>query len=311
MSTLDAPSTPPRDLGLTFAGGGNRAFYQLGLMHRWGDALLPRVAAIAACSAGACVAALMLSGRHAQAAEYWRWRVRDLRRNLDWTNLLRGRSPAPHGPIYRDTLLHAAAEGGLERLRAQPFPILALTAASPRLLPVAAAVPLGLAAYNLEKRLRKAMMHPTLGRRLGFRPVVFDLRDCCTPSELADVVIASSSTPPFTPVGRCGPHRSLLDGGMIDNVPADVADAAAGVSRNVVLLTRPYPAALTGVHGTRLYLAPSRPVPADRWDYTRPHLVDATIAMGEDEAALHAPALERFLGDLAPRRTSHPVAEPA
>ena len=31
-----------RDLGLTFAGGGSRAFYQLGLLERWGDQVLSK-----------------------------------------------------------------------------------------------------------------------------------------------------------------------------------------------------------------------------------------------------------------------------
>jgi predicted acylesterase/phospholipase RssA len=45
-----------RDIALTFAGGGNRAFYQLGLLNAWQETLLPRTAVVAACSAGACVA---------------------------------------------------------------------------------------------------------------------------------------------------------------------------------------------------------------------------------------------------------------
>jgi hypothetical protein len=47
--------------------------------------------------------------------------------------------------------------------------------------------------------------------------------------------------------------------------------------------------------GRRLYLAPKRPTPINRWDYTQPHLLDETVAMGEREALLHQPLLDAFL----------------
>jgi predicted acylesterase/phospholipase RssA len=58
--------TTTRDLAITFSGGGNKSFYQLGLLRGWGARLLERVAAVAACGAGACVAALYLSGREGE-----------------------------------------------------------------------------------------------------------------------------------------------------------------------------------------------------------------------------------------------------
>ncbi|HEX8129893.1 MAG TPA: patatin-like phospholipase family protein, partial [Pyrinomonadaceae bacterium] len=77
-----------RDLAITFAGGGNRAFYQLGLMNVWRARVLPRVGCLATCSAGACVAALMLSGREEEVAEYWRERCREVAKNFEWRLLL-------------------------------------------------------------------------------------------------------------------------------------------------------------------------------------------------------------------------------
>jgi predicted acylesterase/phospholipase RssA len=294
MATVDRASAQRRNIAITFAGGGNRAFFQLGLMHRWAERLLPRTAAVAACSAGACVATLVLSGRETQTRAFWRARRAHLRRNFNLLEVLAGRSPIPHAPIYRDTLLCICAEGGLERIREAPFPVLVLTAVLPRALPASVSVLLGFGAYNVEKRLRKEMIHPSLGRRIGFRPYLVDARSCETPEELADLVLASSSSPPFTPVGTFRGKR-LLDGGMIDNVPASAAEGVEAVRRNLVLLTRPYPRNVLGGHGERLYVAPSEPVPIERWDYTRPDLLDATIDMGEREAELHEPALRRFL----------------
>jgi predicted acylesterase/phospholipase RssA len=283
-----------RDLAITFAGGGNRAFYQLGLMNRWRELLLPRVALMATCSAGACVATLILSGREAQASAFWKKRREGITRNFEWSKLLKARRPTPHEPIYRDTLRHAFAEGGLERVRSQPFPVLVLTTAFPKPLPTFAAVLLALGAYNVEKKFSKEMIHPTLGRRVGFKALAFDARRCDTVEELADLIIASSATPPFTSVGRFD-NRRLLDGGVIDNVPAFLADDASDVKRNLVLLTRPYSSHLTGRQGARLYIAPASTLPVSRWDYTRPELIDATIEAGERDADLYAPVLADFL----------------
>ena len=283
-----------RDLALTFAGGGNRAFYQLGLLRSLGADLLPRIAAIASCSAGACVATMWLAGRHREADRFWKKRREGVERNFVWRELLRGKSPTPHAPIYRDTLLHAFDDGGLERVRKLPFPLYVLASSLPTTLPTGIAVALGMLAYTVEKRVRPSMIHPTAGRVLGFRPVVVDARDCTTKEELAELVLASSSTPPFTPLGNFRGEK-LLDGGHVDNVPAFVAEHAPGVRKNVVLLTRPYPPAALGRRGKRLYVAPTKPVPIGRWDYTRPDLLDATIAMGEAEADAHRDAIARFV----------------
>jgi hypothetical protein len=286
-----------RNIALTLAGGGNRAFYGLGMLHRWGERLAPRLGALAGCSAGAAVAILWLTGREVATRSFWRARRAGMTRNFEWTRVLKGQSPAPHGAIYRDTVLCAAAEGGLERLQQAPFPVLVLTAAFPRVMPAPIGAAVGLAAYNVEKRLHPAMVHPTYGRKIGFVPRLFDARTCTTADELADLVIASSSTPPFTPIGNFR-GEALLDGGMIDNVPAYAAEEVPGILRNLVLLTRPYPPRVLGEggeHPHRLYVAPSKPVPVERWDYTRPDLLDATIEMGERESIEHDDALARLL----------------
>ncbi len=273
-----------RDLAITFAGGGNRAFYQLGLMNGWRARLLPRVGCLATCSAGACVAALMLSGREEEVNGYWKERCREVTKNFEWRRLLSGKRPTPHEPIYRDMLRHAFSSGGLERIRSQPFPVLVLTTAFPRRLPVFAAVLLALGAYKLEKVLREGGIHPTYGRRVGFTALAFDARDCETPEQLADLIISSSATPPFTSVGNFA-GRHLLDGGVIDNAPAFLADEVPGIRRNLVMLTRPYPFGVLGKQGSRLYVAPRETLPVERWDFTRPDLLEATVRIGERDAA--------------------------
>lgn len=283
-----------RDLLLTFAGGGNRSFYQLGLLNEWHELLLPRTSAVAACSAGACVITTFLSGRKDVAREYWLSRATGISRNFDWARLLRGERPTPQGPIYRDTLMVTFAEGGLERVREQPFPIYVLASRFPMLLPRLLSVALGIGLYSLERSMRRAP-HPVSPRWLGFAPVAVDARLCETPEELTHLILASSATPPFTPIGTFR-GQQLLDGGMIDNAPAFVAEQnAPGARRSIVFLSRPYHRSVLGVQGRRLYLAPTQPTPIGRWDYTQPHRLDETVAMGEREAAHHRPMLDAYL----------------
>lgn len=282
-----------RDLALTFAGGGNRSFYQLGLLSRWEHLLLPRIAAVASVSAGACVIATFLSGRREEARRFWLSRAQGITRNFDWSKLLRGERPAPQGEIYRDTLLVTFADGGWERIRAQPFPIYVLAAGFPWLLPRMLSVALGIGMYAAERSIRRAP-HPMSPQWLGFTPVAIDARLCESAEELANLILASSATPPFTPIGTFRGMR-LLDGGMIDNAPAFLAERHTEARRSIVFLSRPYHPSVLGVQKHRLYLAPTQPTPIDRWDYTRPHLLDETVAMGEREAMIHQALLDTYL----------------
>ncbi|HYC49521.1 MAG TPA: patatin-like phospholipase family protein [Gemmatimonadaceae bacterium] len=293
--------TNTRDLALTFAGGGNRSFYQLGLLDRWQHTLLPRTAAIASCSAGACVITTFLSGRRAEAREYWLSRARGITRNFDWSRLVRGGRVAPQGEIYRDTLFETFAGGGFERIRSQPFPIYVLASRFPWLLPRTLSVALGISVYSLERAMRRAP-HPISPRLLGFRAVAIDARSCESVDELVHLILASSATPPFTPIGTFRGQR-LLDGGMVDNAPAFmVEERHPELPHSIVFMSRPYHPAVMGIQGRRLYLAPTIPTPIGRWDYTRPHLLDATIAMGEREAEIHRPLVDAYLArEVAPR----------
>jgi predicted acylesterase/phospholipase RssA len=290
---LGAPETE-RDLGITFAGGGNKSFYQYGLMKHWRDRLLPRASAVALCSAGACVAVLTLSGREAQIEEFWERRFGDVTRNFDWRLLLSGRSPMPHGALYRELLLHALSDDGFTRVISQPFPILTLTTAFPDLVPAPAAALLGLFAYTIDHGRRVEKTGPPFSRRVGFRPAVFDARRCSSPEELADLIIATSSTPPFTPLGTFRGRR-LLDGGIIDPAPSFLLEDVPDVKRSITLLTASGREPSACGAGRSLVIAPSRDIPVRTWDFTRPDLVEAVIELGERDSELYEARLDEFL----------------
>lgn len=287
-------STTRPDLGLCLAGGGNRAFWQLGLLEVLGENVMPRVRAVAACSAGAAAAVFLASDRvEAGRSTFAKYR-RGIARNFDATRLLRGERPLPHENVYRTTLREAIGEEGFAHLRSRPYPIRILAAEPPARLGGALGVAAGLAAYQLEKLARPTVLHPTLAPRLGFRAHVHDARECASLDELIELVLASSASPPITRPGRHA-GKSLLDGSLVDNAPAFVLDDEEGVRRTLVLLTRPYPVSATGRRGRRLYLAPTEPVPAHRWDYRENAPIDETIELGRRDAERHRERLEAFL----------------
>ncbi len=283
-----------RDLALTFAGGGSRAFYQVGLLEDWIDALEPRLGAVAACSAGAAMAALVLARRTEQARESFARRRIGVRGHLDLRRLLRGQRPFPHDAIYRATLTDALSDGGFDRLKALPFPVRILCATFPRRVRGPVGVAAGLGAYQLEKVLRPKLVHPSFPQKLGFRPRAWDARECATVEDLVELIVSSSSTPPFTSLGRFGNHE-LIDGSMVDNAPAFLAEREPSVTRNLVLLTRPHHPSRLGWQGRRLYIAPERKLPIARWDYTEHAPVDETLAIGRADARHHHKAFEAFL----------------
>lgn len=209
-------------------------------------------------------------------------RIRSVDSNIDWANLVNRQPLLPHYRLYRSFLMEAFQPEALQRLKSGPE-IRILLARPPRWLGPTAAVLLGFAAYALEKHTT-GPLHPLWGSRLGFRPEIVTVEECRTGEELAEVILASSCTPPILPkmVRHGGP---VLDGGLIDNAP--LAAIGPGEGPTLVLLTRRYdPAKLSG-HPDRVYLQPSRKIPIAKWDYTSPELMQATYDLGISDAELY------------------------
>ena len=269
---------------VVFAGGGNRCWWQAGF---W-DVIQPELSLkpriIAGISAGAATACMLYTNDSRWVMDYYVHALRDNTRNAYWGNLLRGQSVFPHYRIYRRALLDIFADRFHELTHAPEIRI--GVSHLPRWLGARSAVAAGLIAYNIEKYVRKTL-HPTLGQSLGFHPEFVKAQECATIEDLADLILQSSSTPPFTPILRRN-GRPVLDGGMVDNVPVSALDASPGLV--LVMVTRLYPRERMFVvpHGEqkRLYIQPSRKVPISSWDYTNPsqmqHAYDLGRADGDD-----------------------------
>lgn len=277
---------------VVFAGGGSRCFWQAGFWSVFdpdGKRVPQRVAAV---SAGAAMACLLFSRKTAFGLSYFKQATASNRRNFYPTRVLRGGKPFPHERIYRDAIEATIDVDALATLHAGPEFHIAMSAL-PRWLGPHAAMVTGMLAYDLEKRVRRPV-HPTLGRALGFRPVFGSVRACATPGALADLILASSATPPFTPVGRFDGH-AVLDGGLVDNVP--VQPLADQPGETLVLLSRCYPR-LPNI-ARRTYVQPSKPVRISMWEYTDPQGLQDTFDLGRADAEAFMRSADRNSGAAA------------
>jgi len=262
---------------IVFAGGGNRCFWQAGFWTTLSKELDLKPKHIASVSAGSAISCAIFSGCLEATLENTKATMSRNKKNRYLGNLFNDQPVHPHSVLYRQIIKDSMTEEGLARLHRGPLNHI-LVAHIPRWLGPRSAVLMGLGAYQLEKKFRHPV-HPVLGRRLGFKSEFILSRDCHTVDELADAMLSSSCTPPFTPIMYLN-ERPVLDGGMVDNVPVHGVEAYPG--KTLVMLTRPY-RKLPEQPG-RLYVQPSRKVPVTSWDYTNPDGVQATFNQGLDDA---------------------------
>ncbi|MBN2283520.1 MAG: patatin-like phospholipase family protein [Deltaproteobacteria bacterium] len=268
---------------MVFAGGGSRCLWQVGFWSRVDPHLGLSTARIAGVSAGAAMACMLRSGRMSASFERFKKATAENRRNFYPLNLFNERPLFPHLAMYRESVLSAIDEAALERIRNGPD-ILVLMTRPPRWSGVRMAMLIGMLCYAVEKKLF-APVHPTFASRAGFRSEVVSVRECATPDDLADLLLQSSCTPPFTPVmyRNGGP---VLDGGLIDNVPVRILGKGSG--NTLVLLTRSYREDRIPRIPGRTYVQPSRPITVYKWDYTNPQGLQDAFDLGCEDG-------ERFL----------------
>lgn len=258
---------------IAFAGGGNRCYWQGGFWAAAAPRLGLAPALVVGVSAGAWAACCSLLGCGRRVNDLV---VEGCSRGIPNVVWSRGRPSFPVAGMYEEMLRLVLDEAALARLKAGPDLRIAV-ARKPRRLPLALAIPLGIAAYQVEKHLT-APVHPRGGRWLGFEPHYVPVRDLTSPGELVAALMASASVPPFMPVGQVA-GLAALDGGLVDNVPVDpLRPVEARGERTLVLLTRRY-RALPRIPG-RTYVQPSAPVPIGQFDITRPEGIRRAFDLG-------------------------------
>ncbi|MGO4387143.1 patatin-like phospholipase family protein [Microvirga sp. 2YAF29] len=261
---------------IAFAGGGNRCYWQGGFWEAASPLLSLKPSLIAGVSAGAWSACYSLLGLGQRVNAMVVEGCSQGRRNFEWRAWRSEGSPWPVAFMYRSLIEAIIDDAALERLKRGPDVLIGL-ARKPRRLPLALAVPLGIATYQIEKKWRSPV-HPRGGRALGFSPEFLHMQDLSSAAELSAALMASASVPPFMPIGRVG-GMAALDGGLVDNVPIEpLLPVEAEGGRTLVILSRLY-RTFPQVEG-RTYIQPSGPVPVGQFDITNPAGIRGAYEMG-------------------------------
>ncbi|RDJ20066.1 patatin-like phospholipase family protein [Bosea caraganae] len=247
--------------GLAFAGGGNRCYWQGGFY----ETVAPRIGLRPRRVVGASAGAFAMLYTALGAGPYVRERVREgcagRTSETDWAGFRRGGRLFPVGDMYHTLLSELFTPDNLAALQAQADFRVAISR-PPRFWPLPVAAMLGIGAYQLEKRFFRPV-HPTAGRRLGFKPDLIRVADCAEPVDLVAALMASAAVPPFMPAGLVD-RRAALDGGLVDSAPAwALAELEAAGEPTLVLLTRPF----AGVPeiANRTYARPSQVIPISQF----------------------------------------------
>lgn len=247
--------------GLAYAGGGNRCYWQGGFYETVAPEIGLKPRRIVGASAGAGAMLYNALGVGPIVREMLREACTGRTSEVDWAAFRRGGRLFPVAEMYRGMLASLFTPERLAVLKAQADFLIAISR-PPRFWPLPVITTIGIGAYQLEKRFRRPV-HPTVGRKLGFRPDLIRIADCADPGQLVDALMASAAVPPFMPAGNIG-ARAALDGGLVDSAPAwALAEMEAAGEQTLVLLTRPF-AEVPDVEN-RTYVRPSQVIPVSQF----------------------------------------------
>jgi predicted patatin/cPLA2 family phospholipase len=267
---------------LVFAGGGNRCWWQAGVLDqlRKHGSRLP--ARLIGTSAGAAVAASCMTADPETALQACLALYANNARVFDWSGLSRLKLKFAHQHIYPAWVAAFLNANTIDGIRHSSSRLLvALTRPSKR-LGVGGSVVAGTFAYLVDKYVWNSI-HPRLPARLGLRQDFVALNDCKNLQEAQSLLVAAASAPPIMSALRVG-NGFAFDGGYTDNAPIP-SQCAAERAKTLVLLSRHYPKLPTLFQWSgRTYWQPSRRVPVSTWDCTAKTTVREAYDLGIADA---------------------------
>ena len=281
---------------IVFAGGGNRCIWQAGFWQALTSAHDLEPKSIAAVSAGAAVACMLMAGRMKTALESFARHTTSNKKNIYLGNLVNSEKLYPHERIYRSVLEETFDMSAFEKLQ-NSTPIHVLLGRYPSRVGTGFQTYAGLLIYEIEKRVWNPV-HASLAQRMGFHSEVCLAQQCRNVNELVELILQSSCTPPVTRrMQRTG--SAVLDGGIVDNVPVVALPAPAANSSTLVLLTRCYPENEIPNHTNRIYVQPSKPIELGKFDYTNPEGLQAAYDHGLRDGEAFCERIQRGEVELA------------
>jgi predicted acylesterase/phospholipase RssA len=262
---------------LVLEAGGTRCAWQAGFLSvlQQKSALKPDV--IWAVSASSAVACAMASGRLESAIQIFRSGIAGNEKNIYLSHLFKKRPIFPQATIYREGLLQAFNQEAIAALRSGPEIQVLITRTWPS-LPGYVGVFAGLAIDGL-RRLSPRKPAAAPFARFGFSKEFISAKECRTPAELADLVLASSCTPPITPLYSFQ-GRTALDGGLMESIPLS---GLAGQAGTALVLRTTRGKDVTPRPGL-VFVEPSQEPRIASWDYTDPAAIDSLYDLGRRDA---------------------------
>jgi predicted acylesterase/phospholipase RssA len=261
---------------ISLAGGGNRCWWQAGVLDAWLSSHRLQAQRFVGTSAGAAIAAATLSGTLPQAIDNCR------RLYAENPSVWRGRSGAwfAHEVIYPAWINSYLCDAALTRLRNSGKALWVGVGRLPRALPVWTGVLLGTGAYLADKYYG-THLHPKLASWCGLRSELHNLNTVPDRQAGIHLLISAAAAPPFIAC-RHLQGRTAVDGGFVDNAPRLPLDESN--CAHLMLLTRHYPKRpLMFYFQGRTYLQPSMPIPVSTWDCTRRTDIMAAVVLGQQD----------------------------
>ena len=267
---------------LVFAGGGNRCWWQAGVLGHLMSRGMRLPTRLIGTSAGAAVAASCMTRNPDAALQSCLTLYAGNVRLFDWSGLSKLKLRFAHQHVYPAWVDSFINTETFDDIRNSSSRLTVALTRPARFLGTGGSVVAGTFAYLIDKYVWNSI-HPRLPGLLGLRQDFVALNDCANLEDAQSLLVAAASAPPIMSARRIGEGQAF-DGGYVDNAPIP-AQSADERSNTLVLLSRHYPKLPELFRRSgRTYWQPSQRVPVSTWDCTAKTTVRDAYNLGLQDA---------------------------
>ena len=267
---------------VVFAGGGNRCWWQAGLISRLIEQGIVLPTHLIGTSAGAAIAAAYLVNSMSEAINSSIKFYQQNKTLFQWEKLLRLQVEFAHREIYPLWIKSFMTLPAFEVAKVSKHRLTVAVTHPNRVIGTPISIVLATAAYLIDKKVLHSI-HPKIPKYIGLSQGFYSLNECTSVEDAQLLLCAAAAVPPVMPPSKIE-GLCAFDGGYTDNAPI-VTQSESEKVKTLVLLTRHYPKYPTIFqHARRTYLQPSRPVPVSTWDCTAKATISDAFSLGYEDA---------------------------
>ncbi len=269
---------------LVLAGGGNRCWWQAGLIQQLRSQGWSLPSNLIATSAGAAIATALLTNKTEAALAACKRLYEANAQLFDWKALIQLKVKFAHQHIYPKWIESLMSDDDYSTLQVTKHQLSVALTQPARFLGLSGSLIAGSIAYLLDKKIAHSI-HPTIPKHLGLRQAFFSLNDCQTAKDARTLLTAAAAAAPFMKAQKVNGTWGI-DGGYTDNAPIP-AQSPEQAEKTLVLLTRHYPDLPSQfAFEQRQYWQPSQKIPVSTWDCRPSTTVDAAFQLGLSDGAI-------------------------